>query len=185
MQNSRFATTRLLATALIAAASYAQVPQVKSWPSSKLGEIRTQISIQSDSKLTPAPVLLIECNRDANRKPAIGIYLVPGLLKPHPKVGILNSVSEWLLLTKLDDGKPTWLSWVPVGKTGSYAFEGEGENALAAEYVSPKHFIKELLDSKCLDIQIQRAKDTTPRVLTFDTSQLKQTFETRQECDAQ
>ena len=164
----------------------AELPQVQTWQGSSGGDVRTQISIRSSSKLTPTPVLLIECNRQgANHRAAIGIYLVPGPLKPHPKVGVLNSVSEWLLLTKIDEQRPAWRSWLPVGKTGSYVYQGDGEEGLPSQTIGPKLFIKDLLNSKYLDVEVQRVADRESHVLTFDTSQLKQAFASRQECVSQ
>jgi hypothetical protein len=166
--------------------AFAQAPDVKSWQISPDGDIRTQISLKSAASAKNAAVLLIECNRPANnRKPSIGIYLIPGRLEPHPRTGILNSVSEWLLRIKLDDGKPVLRSWTPVGQTGSYAYEGEGENALASEFVSPKRFLQELLAAKAFDVQLQKAGETAPHVASFDTRQLEETFTSQSACEGQ
>jgi len=181
--NARLAGMQLLGATLLAIASFAQAPEVKSWPNSADGDVRTQISIKSSSGVTPAAILLIECNGKTKREPSIGIYLIAGPLEPHPRVGLLNSVSEWLLRMRLDEGKPVWRSWAPVRQSGSYAYEGEGQNGMASESVSPKRFLKELLASKAFFLEFQKDGGGS-HMASFDTSQLRQAFEAHRECEA-
>ncbi len=72
-----------------------------------------------------------------------------------------------------------------MGQTGSYAYEGEGENALASEFVSPKRFLQKLLAAKTFDVQLKYAGETTLRVASFDTSRLKETFSAQSACEGQ
>ncbi len=173
----------LLATILLAAVGFAQAPEVKSWQNPADGDVRTQITIKSSSGVSPPAVLLIECNRQTKREPSIGVYLIAGSLEPHPRVGLLNPVSAWLLRMRLDDGKPVWRSWAPIRQNGSYAYEGEGENGMASEAVSLKRFLKELLAAKAFSVELQRTGGNA-HVVSFDTSQLRQAFEARRECEA-
>jgi hypothetical protein len=170
-------------TILLAVAGFAQTPEVKSWQNPGDGEVRTQITVRSSSGVAPPTVLLIECNRQTKREASIGIYLIAGPLEPHPRVGLLNPVSEWLLRMRLDDGKPVWRSWTPIRQNGTYAYEGEGEDGMASEAVSLKRFLKELLATKAFSVELQRTGGNA-HVVSFDTSQLKQAFEARRECEA-
>jgi hypothetical protein len=181
--NALWAAMRLLGTILFALASFAQAPEIKSWQNAGDAGVRTQITIRSSSGVTPSAVLLIECNQQNRRQPSVEIYLMAGPLEPHPRVGLLNPVSEWLLRMRLDESKPVWRSWAPIKATGAYAYEGEGENGMAAEAVSPKSFLKDLLAAKSFSVEFQKSGGS-PRVANFDTSQLKQAFESRRECEA-
>ncbi len=174
---------QLLGTILFAAVGFAQTPEVKSWQNPGDGDVRTQITIRSSSGVTPAALLLIECIRPTKREPSIGIYLIAGPLEPHPRVGLLNPVSEWLLRMRFDDGKPVWRSWAPIRQNGTYAYEGEGEDGMASEAVSLKRFLKELLATKAFSLELQRTGGNA-HVVSFDTSQVKRAFEARRECEA-
>src|ERR1017187_10682034 len=67
---------------LLAAASFAQTPQVKSGRNIVDGTEWAQISVVSESAITPVPILEVECTlRDEHR--SIRIVLVSGPLKPH------------------------------------------------------------------------------------------------------
>lgn len=178
----RWVRLSLLGTIMLAVVGLAQTPEVKSWQNPGDGDLRTQITIRSSRGVTPPAVLLIECNRQMKRDASIGIYLVAGPLEPHPRVGLLNPVSEWLLRMRLDDGKPVWRSWVPISQNGTYAYEGEGENGMASEAVSLKRFVKELLATKAFSVELQRAGGNA-HVVSFDTTQLKQSVEAQRECE--
>jgi hypothetical protein len=127
--------------------------------------------------MTPAPVLLLECMPQAKKHAAIGIYLIPGPLKPHPRVGLLNSVSEWLLRLQLDDNQPVLLSWTPTEQSGTYAYEGEGADGMAREHRSSKEFLKDLLAAKEFDVEFQRKGERATQEASFNTSQLKTAFD--------
>ncbi len=178
------AILRLTVIALFAGASLAQAPQVRSWENSTDG-VRTQITITASAGIRPAPILLLECSDEPKKHSSVEIYLITGDLRPHPTVGLLNSVSEWLLRTRLDDGKPVFLSWVPAKQPGTYSYEGEGKNGMASERKSPKEFLKDLLAAKVLDVEYQRRGDREMRLASFNTSQLKRSFDARPECVTQ
>jgi hypothetical protein len=173
----------LLGTILLATVGFAQAPEVKSWQNPGDGDVRTQITVRSSPGAAPPAVLLIECNRPTKRESSIGIYLIAGPLEPHPRVGLLNPVSEWLLRMRLDDGKPVWRSWAPIRQNGTYAYEGEGEDGMASEALSLKRFLKQLLATKAFSVELQRTGGPA-HVVSFDTSQVRQAFELHRECEA-
>jgi len=175
-------TLALAALLSAAAACFGQIPQVKTWQNAADG-VRTQISITAKGRATPTPVLLFECTQPPAKKPlSIGIYLITGPLEPHPKVGLLNSVSEWLLRVDFAGGKPAYLSWPPSRQPGTYLYEGQGANGMATEYKSPSRFLDDLLTANAFSVEYQRKGDRRKQVATFDTSKLKAAFEGRAEC---
>lgn len=175
------ARIQIVAITLLAAESFGQIPEVKSWRTSA-DDVRTQITITANTDIHPAPILLLECS---GKHPSVRIYLITGALKPHPTVGLLNSVSEWLLLTRLDERKPVLLSWVPTKQPGTYSYEGEGKNGMPNERESPAEFLKDLLAARVLDVQFRRRGEREMRVVSFDTTDLKRSFDARRECVTQ
>jgi hypothetical protein len=172
----RLAVSQILGAMLVAAGSAAQAPQVKTWTNGTEG-MRTQITIAAQESIRPTPVLLLECTHEPKKRPAIGIYLIAGPLKPHPRVGLLNSVSEWLLPIHFDGGKAVFLSWTPTGQPGTYAYEGDGRNGMASECVSAKKLLEDLLAAKVFAVELQKKGESASREAIFDTSQLRKAFD--------